>query len=451
MTQNRLWVALTRNRAQTDPRHPEPRLRGRTYAVPFARVWKAALKLASEDMRGWALLEADEDSGVIRAESTTPVFRFVDDVQIRISLDENGQTRVDMSSESRIGRGDLGKNARRIHAFFRKLDRSLGVGSGQILDPTIPLGRGMGILFLLLSGCTGGQDAPSSSVHSEGEQPAAARNFQGRSYERHIVFLTTRGDSTLVVPWSFTARTRPGAVDRRVRGWLVRGGTWDPFVSETWEGPPTRVPWRILPRGSARIIVGQGDALERLYFKEGPKELEVALGPLLVEWTGSRAQTFRIHQGLMLLASEQVPGVVLDLARAWTWEDDTPGDWAFLISGDSLQVILEDQAVEPGPGGGAYSGWARVEFSQEQWQNIRLAWSETRAFEPARRDVPMSWRIQSRANDVGGTLTAVSPFFQAGEGEGPVLPVEALYQVSGILSLDGREYPVQGLIHHTQR
>ncbi len=450
MSQNRLLLALTRNRAETDPRHPDPQLRGRTYAVPFAQVWKEARSLASGDLRGWTLLEADEDGGILRAQSTTPVFRFVSDVEVRLSLDENGQTRVDMTSESRVGRGDLGKNSRRIRSFFKALDRRVGAGPGKILDPTIPIDRALALLLVLAMGCSAGEETPKTEGGAPAE-PAASRNFQGRSYERDIVFLTTRGDSTLLVPWCFSTRTRPGAVDRRVEGWLARGGTWDPFFSDSWEDPPSRVPWRILPRGPVRMIVGQGDALERLFFQEGPKILEVALGELLVEWTGPRAQTFRIQEGVAVLATGQLPGVVLDLSRAWTSEDVPPGDWVFLISGDSLQMVLEDSGESPASNGGDYSGWARVEFSQQQWQGVHLDWSETRAFEPARRDVPMAWDLRSGTPDLEGSLRAVAPFLEAGEGQGPVLPVRALFQVAGNLSLDGREYPVQGLIRHTQR
>ncbi|MFO8175531.1 MAG: DUF1499 domain-containing protein [Longimicrobiales bacterium] len=450
MILDRIRQALTRNRVETHPLHQDPGLRGRTYAIPFSRVWKEAEAMASGDLRGWEILEADEDRGLIRAEATTSVFRFVDDVEIRLSLDENGQTRVDMTSGSRVGKGDLGKNARRVRSFFRALDRRIGPEAGQILDPTIPIRRGLGLLLVLLAGCTGGQDAVPPGGEAESQAPAPERNFQGRSYERDIVFLTTRGDSSLVAVWSFTARTRPQAVDRSLRGWLARSDTWDPFFSEAWESPPSRVPWRILPRGPARIIVGRGDALERIYFEEGPKRLEVALGSLLVEWTGPRAQTFRIHEGITILSSGQVPGVVLDLARAWTLNDPPPGDWAFLVSGDSLQLVLEDQEGSSGPQGGAYSGWARVGFSDRQWQGIRLSWSETRAFEPSRRDVPMGWRIHSPAG-IEGVLTPVAPFLEAGEGDGPVLPVDALYQVSGTFSLDGRDFPVQGMFRHTRR
>ena len=114
------------NRAETSLDHPDSRLRGRTLAIPFDRVWKEALLLAAKK-HGWTVLDADDLDGVIRAEARTLVFRFTDDVEIRIGLDENGQTRVDMTSASRVGKGDLGTNARRIGKFLRELDRRLGV------------------------------------------------------------------------------------------------------------------------------------------------------------------------------------------------------------------------------------------------------------------------------------------------------------------------------------
>lgn len=450
-----LWSGLTRNRASTDPRHEDPRLRGRTYAIPFVKVWGGALELASGGLRGWTLVEADEDRGILRAESTTPVFRFVDDVRVEISLDEYGQTRVDAVSSSRTGKGDLGTNARRIRKFFRALDERVGADARTILDPTrFALGTGV-LLFLSLSfpalACSPGADAPRETGPTGEEPPAAERNFQGRAYERHIVFLAAQGDSSLVVPWFFTARTRPGGVDRSIHAWLARSGTWDPFVSEVWDAPATRVPWQIIPRGRARIIVGMGNTLERIFFEEGPRQLEVVLGELLMEWTGQRAQTFRIHRGSTTLSASRVEGFVLDMARAWTVEDPAPGDWAFLLSGDSVQLVLEDLSPGSGPDGGSFSGRGRLNHADLQWEDLQLAWTQTRSFEPARRDVPTAWEVRSAEEALSGSLVSVSPFLEVGDGDGPVLPVHALYQVSGTILLEGREIRVRGLIRHQQR
>ncbi len=443
---------LTQNRARTHPKHPDPALRGRTYAIPFNRVWTEALSLAAGGLRGWSLVKADEDQGHILAESSTLVFRFVDDVEIRISLDENAQTRVDVASSSRVGRGDLGQNARRIRRFFRALDQRIGAGPGTILDPTLSLFRdGLLAILFLLAACGPGSEVPGESPLEGEETPAPTRNFHGRSYERNLVFLTAQGDSTLIVPWFFTARTRAGGVDRKVRGWLARSDIWDPFMADAWESPPTRVPWRILPRGPTRLVVGLGDALEKVVFQEGPRHLEVLLGNLLAEWTGPRAQTFRVQEGAARLSDRTVDGFVLDMSRAWTAEDEPPGDWGFLISGDSLQVVLEETRSGGSEEGGDFSLWGRIEFMDRQWDRIRLVWSERRAFETARRDVPMSWEIRHGGQEVSGSLATSAPFLEAGEGEGPVLPVDALFQVAGTLTLEGRAYPVRGLLRHLQR
>jgi len=113
------------NRAETSPDHGNSRLRGRRYAVPFQAVWEAARDLADGGMARWTLVDADDQKGVLRAESRTRLFRFVDDVEIRIALDHEGQTRVDLASASRIGAWDLGTNARRIHQFTARLDLAL--------------------------------------------------------------------------------------------------------------------------------------------------------------------------------------------------------------------------------------------------------------------------------------------------------------------------------------
>ncbi|HEV2146259.1 MAG TPA: DUF1499 domain-containing protein [Longimicrobiaceae bacterium] len=120
----RLPRALRTNRAYTHPESRDPRLRGRTYDVAFARVWEAAL--AEVERRKWKVLEAKPVEGEIHAEARTRVWKFTDDVWIRLSLDPgDGRTRVDMVSASRVGTADLGTNARRIARFLHALDRRL--------------------------------------------------------------------------------------------------------------------------------------------------------------------------------------------------------------------------------------------------------------------------------------------------------------------------------------
>jgi len=130
------WIlqGLSGNHAHTDVSATDPRLRGRTYAIPFDGVWKAALKVSNKQMRGWSVLYIDDQTGVIVAEALRLPWRDKDDVRISIGLDENGQTRVDLRSTSRQGKRDWGRNHRRILSFLRLLDRELSARPDQILN-----------------------------------------------------------------------------------------------------------------------------------------------------------------------------------------------------------------------------------------------------------------------------------------------------------------------------
>ncbi len=98
--------------------------------MPFATVWDEIIAMIREHPR-WALIKADEGAGLIHAEAKTLVWRFVDDVRFKLKLDDNALTRLDMWSASRVGRADLGANARRIARFYRELDRRLGASDAR--------------------------------------------------------------------------------------------------------------------------------------------------------------------------------------------------------------------------------------------------------------------------------------------------------------------------------
>ena len=80
----------------------------------FARAEGAARAL------GWEIVAAAPADGRLEATATTRWFGFKDDVVVRVSPAPGG-SRVDIRSASRIGRSDLGVNARRIRAFLAAL------------------------------------------------------------------------------------------------------------------------------------------------------------------------------------------------------------------------------------------------------------------------------------------------------------------------------------------
>ncbi len=131
-----VFNGLTDTGASTDPASHDGRLLGRTYAIPFDRVWTAATRLAGGELRRWSISSADDLSGVISAGTRPRFFGHGDRVKIEIGLDENAQTRVDLSGSSRSERPDLGRNRRAIGRFLKQLDHALDAKPEQILDPT---------------------------------------------------------------------------------------------------------------------------------------------------------------------------------------------------------------------------------------------------------------------------------------------------------------------------
>jgi len=130
-----LLSGLRENRAATDAAHHEPGLRGRTYAIPFEDVWQASMTVVGGRLPRWTHVRSDDVTGIILADVGPAFLRPAGDVLIKVTLDENAQTRVDMSTSSRTERWDLGASYRRVSQFYRALDQVLDVRAGQILDP----------------------------------------------------------------------------------------------------------------------------------------------------------------------------------------------------------------------------------------------------------------------------------------------------------------------------
>ena len=124
-----LVVALTTwpliNDVETGKTPEYTDLRVREYAASPERVAKA-LEAALAKLPRWEIVGSGHGRAGHRLEAvhTTRVFRFKDDVSVRIWR-EGEKTRVSVRSKSRIGKGDLGQNARNIRELLAALDREL--------------------------------------------------------------------------------------------------------------------------------------------------------------------------------------------------------------------------------------------------------------------------------------------------------------------------------------
>jgi uncharacterized protein (DUF1499 family) len=89
----------------------------------FARAVEVARAL------GWQIVAAVPAEGRLEATDRTRWFGFRDDVVVRVAAEGAG-TRVDVRSVSRVGRSDLGTNARRIRRFLETLQTAVARDAG---------------------------------------------------------------------------------------------------------------------------------------------------------------------------------------------------------------------------------------------------------------------------------------------------------------------------------
>jgi hypothetical protein len=94
-----------------------PGLRPLELPLPPAQAFARAL--GAVRAMGLEVVAADENSGRIEAVATTRWFGFKDDMVVRVVAAGAG-SRIDVRSKSRVGRSDVGANARRIQEFLTR-------------------------------------------------------------------------------------------------------------------------------------------------------------------------------------------------------------------------------------------------------------------------------------------------------------------------------------------
>lgn len=88
--------------------------------LPPAQAFQRAL-VAAKAM-GWTMDAVVPAEGRIEATATTWWFGFKDDIVVRVRAKGSGSV-VDVRSESRVGKSDIGTNAARVRSYLRKIAR----------------------------------------------------------------------------------------------------------------------------------------------------------------------------------------------------------------------------------------------------------------------------------------------------------------------------------------
>jgi uncharacterized protein (DUF1499 family) len=107
-----------------DRERPTPNSARATRTYPIApESLLSDIRRAVEGLPRWRLEAADGSE--VRAVRKTRLFRFRDDVTARVHPDPDG-ARLELTSASRLGRGDLGQNPRNLEELLRAVDRETG-------------------------------------------------------------------------------------------------------------------------------------------------------------------------------------------------------------------------------------------------------------------------------------------------------------------------------------
>jgi len=136
-------------------------------------------------------------------------------------------------------------------------------------------------------------------------------------YERRIIFLGPgqRLPSAAVV--DFVALSDSVGVRRGVRARLADGADWTRLMDEGWEMDRMRDPWRLVPHGPLRLVVGDGGELNALVFRRDA-EVRLESGGALAGYSPDPGTQLVLRDARLAIGPELVHGILLDaqLGRA---------------------------------------------------------------------------------------------------------------------------------------
>lgn len=109
---SRIKTYLTTNIAETSSEPVFPELQMPVYSLPAHELLQVVQRAVTK--LGWETVEIDTQTRKMRAVVTTPVWRFKDDVVVRVDEIQPSMAALYLHSQSRTGKGDFGANTRHI-------------------------------------------------------------------------------------------------------------------------------------------------------------------------------------------------------------------------------------------------------------------------------------------------------------------------------------------------
>jgi hypothetical protein len=95
--------------------------------------------------------------------------------------------------------------------------------------------------------------------------------------------------------------------------------------------------------------------------------------------------------------------------------------------------------------------WTRTPLEERSWESAEIRWLGVRAFEEARRDVPIRWSLRIPEGDIRGEIDAVGHDAVLGPEREGRRAVEIRFTVTGWVEFGNERVDVAGMIRHTQQ
>lgn len=134
-----VWPVINVVETGQTPEYPE--LQPLYYSADPGRVFDEAVA-SVKGLERFTLVSDDAATRTIEATATMPVLGLTQDVTVKVEPVTDFVTRVHTISRSRVGKGDLGQNARNVEALHEELGRRLGaVRFDPVVESNAPDGE----------------------------------------------------------------------------------------------------------------------------------------------------------------------------------------------------------------------------------------------------------------------------------------------------------------------
>jgi hypothetical protein len=313
--------------------------------------------------------------------------------------------------------------------------------------------------------------APACDDGGGGVPPVREADFgPTAAYNRRFMFLAPgNGSLPTAAVFDFSTLSDSIGIRRGARARLGDGEDWQPLLDAGWEMEPMREPWRLVPHGVLKMVVGETGELSALVVRDSATA-RLELGETLAEHSPDVGTQLVLRAASLHRAGRTTDGMVLDaqLGRAvnpaLAVRDAAPRTNADAAGGDPARVsptpialpgadalLLGDPeyyAVLATASSGSFA-WIRNGGRGEVRSGARLepaAWSDPEEYSV---QVPTAWHIFAPDGELNGELTARATDRVVLRGTG-TLEALAYVLVTGWVEDREARRDVSGLVRHVR-